>query len=442
MTFGSFSVDYEQRTYNPERMRKYRIDRAQAMLEKHGLGSMIVYDFDNFRYLGYYTWHNYMRRRPSRYLLLIKGNGYPYSPAFPPDSGEYQLMPWLRDKMILKYTTPIQWGLSFDQQFTDEQWTAQAAQIKDLLSQHGVANEPCGIDTHFGLHTVDYLRKAGIKLVDGNPAMAEARMIKNEDEIECCRTAGVITESAHWEVCNALRPGMTEWQVAGVASKALFDLGAEELEGPSFILSSGPRFGAYGVQTGTDRVIRPGEMFVIDINGVSFQGYRTCFYRTYCVGDKPTQQQKDIYNACYEIQMAMQESIKPGITNHDYARAVLEKGAGKWVGNLTFQGKKWGPTWPEPGRYYMSGGHQLGLASGDPGPGIGIRSSTLDFPPFTFQKNMVLAVEVGVREWDGSKWLYDGVKLENTGVITENGWEPFYRFPMKDLITCGLPGVY
>ena len=84
----------------------------------------------------------------------------------------------------------------------------------------------------------------------------------------------------------------------------------------------------------------------------------------------------------------------------------------------------------------------LGLASGDPGPTIGIRQQHMDYPPFTFEPGMVIAVEVGVRDWDGSKWLYDGVKLENTGVVTETGFEPFYRFPYKDLITVGLPGVY
>ena len=143
----------------------------------------------------------------------------------------------------------------------------------------------------------------------------------------------------------------------------------------------------------------------------------------------------------------MEQSIKPGITNHDYARAVLDKGGGKWPGNLDFQGKKWGPTWPEPGRYWTPGGHPLGLASGDPGPSIGIRWAQtgvpgLEAPPFTFEKGMVFAVEVGCRDWDGNKWSYDGVKLENTGVVTENGFEIFYRHPMKDLIACGLPGEY
>ncbi|MFC1897623.1 M24 family metallopeptidase, partial [Chloroflexota bacterium] len=247
MTFGKFNVDYEQRIYNPERMRKYRLDRAHAALKKYGLGAMICYDFDNFRYLGYYTWHNYMRRRPARYVLLIRDNGFPYCPLSQPGSGEYHLQPWLKDRMILKHSTSIEAGYVFDKEWLAGQWAEQAKEIKGLLEDHGVANLPVGIDVHFGLETVDSLRKAGINLVDGNPAMAEARMIKNEDEIECCRTAGSITEAAHWEVCKALRPGVTEWQIAGVAAKALFDGGAEELEGPSFIADSGPRFGHYSV---------------------------------------------------------------------------------------------------------------------------------------------------------------------------------------------------
>jgi len=34
------------------------------------------------------------------------------------------------------------------------------------------------------------------------------------------------------------------------------------------------------------------------------------------------------------------------------------------------------------------------------------------------------------------------VKIENCGVVRENGFEPFYRAPLKDIIVCGLPGEY
>jgi len=208
------------------------------------------------------------------------------------------------------------------------------------------------------------------------------------------------------------------------------------MEGPSFVACSGERTGHNVPAMPTDRVIRPGDLFIIDINGVSFQGYRTCYYRTYCVGDKPTEFQKDVYNCAYEGLMALLSSIKPGITNYDVQQSWLKKGDAP---NL------WGriPKWPAPGRYYVgTTAHQIGLCSGDPGPRIQGTVPYLPGPPFTLQKNMCFAVEVGCFVWDGEKWARDGVKLEQCGRVTDKGFEVFYRFPIKDLMACGLPGIY
>ncbi|MFC1984122.1 M24 family metallopeptidase [Chloroflexota bacterium] len=73
-------------------------------------------------------------------------------------------------------------------------------------------------------------------------------------------------------------------------------------------------------------MVRPGDLFVIDINGVSFQGYRTCFFRTYCVGDKPTEFQKEVYQCAYDAVTSMSSSIRAGITNKEAAESWMEKG--------------------------------------------------------------------------------------------------------------------
>ncbi len=44
MQFGQFAVDYEDRGYNPDRMRKERVAKAQASLKKHGLGAVYTSD--------------------------------------------------------------------------------------------------------------------------------------------------------------------------------------------------------------------------------------------------------------------------------------------------------------------------------------------------------------------------------------------------------------
>lgn len=439
MAFGNYAVDYEQRKYNPERMRKERLERAHASLKKHGLGSMIVYSYDSHRYLGYYSTHQYARRRPGTFLLLIRDAGFPYVPADPhPPEWEEVLLPWFKDRMKLQTSAQL-WmflGHPDEPNYLHGHWERTAKEIKGLLEEHGVADLPCGIDVS-NFNMMQACQKAGIKLVDGNHVMTTARLVKTEDEIECLRMAGVIAESAHWEVCKALRPGVTEWQMAGVAANALYKLGAEEMEGPSFVICSGERTGHSVPSMPTDRIIRPGDLFVIDINGVSFQGYRTCFYRSYVVGDKPTEFQKEVYNAAYECWMALKESIKPGITNNEAQQRWLDKGKerGKWGAT---------PKWPEPGRYYFGTvAHHIGLCSGDVGPMIpGFLGIDSEKPPLMLEKNMCFAVEAGCFTWDGTRWATDGVKLEDCGVVTEEGFAPFYKFPSKDLIACGLPGEY
>jgi Xaa-Pro dipeptidase len=438
MTHGPYAVDYQQRSYNPERMRAERLARAHAALKKFGLGAMIVYSYDSHRYLGYYSTHQYARRRPGTFLLLIRDAGFPYAPhdRIAP-TGDESLMPWYKGKMTLKTSFQGRTFQGFPQQPESimADWDNLAAEVKGLLLEHGVADLPCGVDMT-NPNMIDACRKAGIRLVDGNHAMVEARMVKTEDEVECLRQAGVIVESAHWEVCRALRPGVTEWQMAGVAAHALYNLGAEEMEGPSFVICSGERSGHNVPSMPTDRIIRPGDMFIIDINGVSFQGYRSCFYRTHVVGDKPSAFQKDIYRCAYEGITALQNCIKPGLTNQQVNRNWLDLGRERGL---------WGaqPKWPEPGRYYFgSTCHHIGLCSGDPGPGIQGTVPIVSGPPLMLQENMCFAVEVGCFEWDGHQWARDGAKIENCGRITDSGFEVFYRFPMKELMACGLPGSY
>jgi Xaa-Pro dipeptidase len=440
MQYGPYAVDYENRPYNPERMRNERIAKAQASLKKHGLGAMMVFDYDYQRYLGYYSSHQYNRRRLGHFALLIEGDGFPYCPKdYFGGTWDQSRMPWFNDKMILETskTFAIQQALPEHPNYVPQQMDKMVAEVKALLVKHGRADMPIGID----ISNYDLIRafdRSGLTVCDGLLAMTDAMQIKTPDEIHCMRMAGVIAESAHWEVCKALRPGMTELQIAGIAANACFKLGAEELEGPSFVVCSGERSGHVVPNMPTDRIVRPGDFVVIDINGVSFQGYRTCFYRTYLVGDKPTQFQKDVYKVCRDGLAALTACVKPGITTADISR--------EWQKMGDFPGG-WGrtPKWPDPGRRFAgSVMHSIGLRSGDGGPTVaGFTANTgYMMPPVTIQENMTFAVEVGCFTWLGNKWAKDGVKIEHCGVVTKDGFDVFYRAPKDELIVCGLPGTY
>ena len=92
--------------------------------------------------------------------------------------------------------------------------------IVPLLKKHGVADMPVGIDV-VSPNMMDVLTKGGIKIVDGNNCMVDIITEKTQDELFCLQMAGVITEAAHWDVCRALRPGMTELEIAGIAAHEL-----------------------------------------------------------------------------------------------------------------------------------------------------------------------------------------------------------------------------
>src|SRR3989442_13857517 len=60
------------------------------------------------------------------------------------------------------------------------------------------------------------------------------------------------------------------------------------------IVSSGPNSWP-NWRNFSDRIIKPGEIVVMDLAALTWNGYKSCSYRTYCVGKQPTQEMKDYY---------------------------------------------------------------------------------------------------------------------------------------------------
>ena len=439
MQYGQFAVDYEQRPYDPARMREERWDKLQEAMKKHGLGALLLYDFDNQRYAGYYTLHQYARRRLGIYCLVVAGERVPFIGKDKyKDAWETLRMPWFNGRDVLENSSTYQLcgGLPEHPDFFKGSLKATVKSVKAVLEQYGMADMPVGIDVTSQAMS-EVMAEGGVKLTDGWNAIVEAISIKTSDELHCLRMAGVISDSAHWEAARAMRPGMTELEIAGIAANACYKHGAEELEGPSFVVCSGERSGHALPNMPTDRRVRPGDFVVLDVNGVSFQGYRTCHYRTYVVGDKPTDYQKEVYGVAYDAMCAMQSVMKSGVTTVDANEEWMKLGnfPGGW-GYVT--------KFPEPGRYYFgSGAHPIGMRSGDPGYTLaGWGKLFGDFPASVLKDNQTFASEVGVFSWDGKRWAKDGVKQENCGAITPDGLDLFYRAPMKEIIVCGLPGEY
>ncbi len=124
------------------------------------------------------------------------------------------------------------------------------------------------------------LQEAGITVVDGQALMQDIRKIKTVDEITLLNTACTMVDAAYDELYRAMRPGFRENDCVALVNKVLFELGSEHVEGVNAI--SGERCSPHP-HVFTDRILRPGDPAYFDILH-AYNGYRTCYYRTFAVG--------------------------------------------------------------------------------------------------------------------------------------------------------------
>ena len=153
------------------------------------------------------------------------------------------------------------------------------------MKKSGVGGMKLGVD-FIDINMIEAFKDANIEWTDGMSAMMEARAVKNVDEQECLRMVGAIGDAAHWETMKFLRPGVTENQVTAHIMKFLYSIpGMEDVE--DVIVSSGPNTWP-NWRNFSDRIIQPGDIVFMDLAALTWNGYKSCYYRTYCVGKEPT----------------------------------------------------------------------------------------------------------------------------------------------------------
>ena len=69
---GSMNVDWEER-WNVDRLRTYRSRRARAALDASDLGAVLLFDFNNIRYVTSTHIGEWARDKMTRYALLTRG---------------------------------------------------------------------------------------------------------------------------------------------------------------------------------------------------------------------------------------------------------------------------------------------------------------------------------------------------------------------------------
>jgi Xaa-Pro aminopeptidase len=412
MAFGKYAVDYEQRVDYP-RLRAERLQRAKAEIDKAGLGALITWDEANIRYLtGYYS------TTPIRYLeaqwAFVARNGDPHLVGGNDQEGLIQRMPWMGGRIHAPASIPKMAAFTPD----DPVIQRLVDQIARFMADYGVEKEPLGLDgTTLSYLFAEAFKKRGISVVHAKPIMDAARVIKTVDEIELMRITCANSEKAFAAIVDAIRPGVRECDLVGIGIKALYEEGDDHTE--DLVVCSGFNTNPYGWSF-TDKPIQVGDLIYIDVDGASYQGYKSCVYRTFCCG-KASQAQKDVYEECRAMLYAGMDTIKDGSTDWE----LLEK----WPDSPEYWGHK---TWGEVGPYAI--GHGLGLTLHDR-PFFNQMQKLAGVPEQTFREGMVLAVET----YAGHRGDKFGVRLEENLLVTKDGYERLSLWPIDELMECWLP---
>jgi Xaa-Pro aminopeptidase len=285
-----------------------------------------------------------------------------------------------------------------------------AEEIKDLLVQGGVADMPLGVDLIEPGMWLE-LERVGLKIVDGQQVMLDAREIKNIDEIVLLNQAAAMVDAAYQLIWEELKPGVRENDIVARANKLLYELGSDDVEAINAI--SGERCNPHP-HNFTDRLLRPGDQAFFDILH-SFVGYRTCYYRTFNVG-RATPAQHDAYKTCREWLDKAIALIRPGVSTDTVVKV--------WPKAEEFGFPD------EMAAFGLQFGHGIGLALHE--RPIISRLVSLE-APMEIKTGMVFALETYCPATDG----YSAARIEEEVVVTDTGCKVITLFPAEELpISC------
>ncbi len=238
----------------------------------------------------------------------------------------------------------------------------------------------------------------GVELVKADKTLLPLRFIKSENELACMRKAFSISELAIEAIINEIKPGMTEFQVIGIAQREIYKNGGE-YEGHSLYCFCGPETNNAISRPTHNRIIK-NEVIQLNI-GARVSGYSSSVGLPISIGPLPERKRKliDFGLEAHFKTIEMLKGGKPaGSVVKDYEAWVKSRGFEKYM--------LYGPC------------HAIGMMEVEQ-PWM---ESTSDYD---LQKNMTFQVDT---------FFYDqdfGLRWENGVAITNNGVEKFSSRFMK-----------
>jgi Xaa-Pro aminopeptidase len=381
--------------YTPLEEIESRLDRVKAGMQKQGIDGLLVIQKMDLYYLSGTTQDG---------LLFLPSEGNP-------------LLMIKREFERAKVESPIKHVVPLK----------SLRDVPSLIQTYG-SRHPHRLGLELDVLPVnDYLKLQelfpGVSFTDASPIFRETRKIKSPFEVDLMRVAGKIGEKVYQEARKILKEGMTEIELGGLLEAFAKKHGHEGLlrvrslnyEAYTWHVLSGftggivsqsdSPMGGLGLSPAFPvgaslKIMKAHEPILVDF-GTCYHGYQADETRMFSIG-KLNQKFIDAYKACREIHDVVLEETRPGAD----CEAIFMKTL-PLAEKLGYKDSYLGP----PGLQTRFVAHGIGLELNEY-PFIARGQS------YPLEKGMTFAVE--------PKIVFPGegsVGIENTVVVTENGYE-------------------
>lgn len=361
-----------------------RLQSLQTWLKEHGHSAALITAGTSFAFLT--GWHTEAFERLT--ALLVPAAGEPVL-----------IVPGLdRDRALAAASTVADQHVWAD---GTDPWVLLAS----VAARRGVRGGTVAVDkASLSLAAWEQLSAAlpGAQTVDLGPVLEAMRMVKDPQALAALQLAADLLNPALEQTVAAVRPGMTERQVARILRDALEQAGAEGL---SFdpLVQGGPNTALPHGGPG-DRPLGAGDLLLLDF-GARKGGYCSDITRVFTLGEFSARA-AEIYGVVLEACRAGLAAVGPGVLCGDVdaaARRVIDQaGYEQYFTHRT--------------------GHGLGLDVHEP-PYLAPGSAAV------LQPGNVVTVEPGI-------YLpgFGGVRIEEMVAVTDTGRRVLTTFPVQPRI--------
>ena len=386
---------------NMDAVRAYRLQRVRALLKEQDLAAAVLVDPLNIRYasdstnMQLWTSHNAAR------YCFVAAEG----PLIVFDYHDCEHLS-AHNPLVSEVRPACSWFYFSSGERIPQHAKQWAAEIADLVAQHGGGNKRVAIDK-LNPEGAEELQRLGMRIANGEALMEHARKIKCADEIRAMRCAIHACDRAIDVMRAHAEPGVSENRLWSYLHAESIARGGEWIE--TRILSSGPRTNPW-FQESSSRCVQAGELLAFDTDLIGSYGICVDISRTWLIDSShPSRAQQTLYDMAYEQVQANIQNLQAGLSWRE----------------LVAKSKAYDP---QEYRHYSSLYHGVGLC--DEYPSVALPHAWEAGDDNGVEVGMVFCVESYVGRRDGG----EGVKYEEQVLIGADGKAELLSFYPPDLV--------